>query len=145
MIAVPDDATRWLHRALRQRTYQSDDSLPTDVQHFASASVPSISLLLYIQRFRQAMAVPTAAFTQVVVIHDRLVDKLHHPVLFEITAHRMAITLLCAALKVVDDYYPGNARMAMVGGIAPHELAAYERWLYRTLDWDVSECDTCTA
>lgn len=106
------------------RIARLNDKSPTATTRYHSASVPPISLLLYIQRIAQYCQLDTPVLLYPLVLLDRAgkcgfwFDSY--------TQHRFALVCLLIGCKVLDDVYPSNTWFAKVGGIPLAELNLLE-------------------
>eukprot|EP00755_Sulcionema_specki_P016733 Sspe_Gene.62731::Locus_35420_Transcript_3_3_Confidence_0.500_Length_1069::g.62731::m.62731 len=121
---------------------QSESILESDAPGllFESLTLPPISLHNYIwllwAGFR-SYGSSSASWVSSIILLRRFVRTGHTPLTAH-TVHRLVLTALVVASKVVDDYSPCNAFAAALGGVDLENLNAMERTFLLALNFDVN-------
>lgn len=117
------------------------DTAEADVDHtlhvtiFQSETVPNISIVDYVNRLQKYAKFGSHDFVVALIYVKRM--TLSHPQLkfTNLTLHRILLTVLLIATKMLRDVHFSNRYYAKVGGITTRELARLERCALDVLDF----------
>lgn len=120
------------------------DIKPEGPLHFSGVDIPPISILNYAERLAKHSEASEAALLGMVLIIERYKE---HLALHLRNIHRLMITSLCIAAKLIDDDYFSNVIYARVGGVKDpsaddkthaEEINQLEIILSKLFNWDFS-------
>ncbi|KAK9691889.1 hypothetical protein RND81_09G226700 [Saponaria officinalis] len=115
----------------------SRSSLNLEVFHGIRA--PNISIPKYLERLYKYTECSPSCFVVAYIYIDRLVHKHPQMMLLTLNVHRLLLTTLMVASKILDDVQYNNAFYAKVGGVSNVELNKLELELLFLLDFQVME------
>ncbi|KAF6159247.1 hypothetical protein GIB67_032018 [Kingdonia uniflora] len=104
---------------------------------FNGARTPSISIGNYIERIYKYTKCSPSCFVVGYVYIDRLVHKHPDSLVVSLNVHRLLVTSLMVASKVLDDEHYNNSFYARVGGVSNVELNKLELELMFMLDFSL--------
>ncbi|XP_078447731.1 cyclin-U1-1-like [Wolffia australiana] len=105
---------------------------------FRAARVPSISVGRYLERLYQYAECSPSCFVLGFAYIDRLAHRHPFAFLVSLNVHRLILTSVMVASKVLDDVHHSNAFYSKVGGVSMEELNRLELELLFLLDFDVA-------
>ncbi|KAL8045415.1 hypothetical protein ABFX02_08G112700 [Erythranthe guttata] len=104
---------------------------------FHGVRSPAISLEKYLERIYKYTNCSPACFVVGFVYIDRLVHKYPDSLVVSLNVHRLVVTSVMVASKILDDVHYNNAFYARVGGVSNAELNRLEIELLFLLDFGV--------
>ncbi|KAL3615265.1 Cyclin-U1-1 [Castilleja foliolosa] len=104
---------------------------------FDGVRAPAISLEKYVERIYKYTGCSPSCFVVGFVYIDRLVHKYPGSLLVSLNVHRLLVTSVMVASKILDDVHYNNAFYARVGGVSNVELNKLELELLFLLDFGV--------
>ncbi|MCO5597782.1 hypothetical protein L7F22_051864 [Adiantum nelumboides] len=104
---------------------------------FQGVRAPSISISKYLERIHKYTNSSLSCFVVAYIYMDRLFHQQPDQPINSMNVHRLLITSVMIAAKVVDDVHFNNAFYAKVGGISNAELNKLEVNLLFSLDFRV--------
>ncbi|PIA58509.1 hypothetical protein AQUCO_00500447v1 [Aquilegia coerulea] len=104
---------------------------------FDGVRAPSISIRKYLERIYKYTNCSPSCFVVGYVYIDRLVHKYPDSLVVSLNVHRLLVTSVMVAAKVLDDVHYNNAFYARVGGVSNNELNRLELELLFLLDFSV--------
>ncbi|GFQ06283.1 cyclin-u1-1 [Phtheirospermum japonicum] len=104
---------------------------------FDGVRAPAISLEKYVERIYKYTGCSPSCFVVGFVYIDRLVHKYPDSLLVPLNVHRLVVTSVMVASKILDDVHYNNAFYARVGGVSNAELNRLELELLFLLDFGV--------
>ncbi|XP_077253990.1 cyclin-U1-1-like [Tasmannia lanceolata] len=104
---------------------------------FNGVRPPSISILKYMERIYKYTDCSPSCFVVAYVYIDRLAHKHPDSLVVSLNIHRLLVTSVMVASKVLDDVHYNNAFYARVGGVSNAELNRLEMELLFLLDFGV--------
>ncbi|KAL5573263.1 hypothetical protein UlMin_022860 [Ulmus minor] len=114
-------------------TFQLGKSLSA----FHGVRAPSISIAKYLERIYKYSTCSPSCFVVGYVYIDRLLHKHPDSLVISLNVHRLLVTCLMVASKMLDDVHYNNAFYARVGGVSNAELNRLELELLFLLDFGV--------
>lgn len=105
---------------------------------FYGVREPGISLEKYIERIYKYTSCSPSCFVVGFVYIDRLLHKYPDSLLVSLNVHRLLLTSVLVASKILDDVHYNNAFYARVGGVSITELNRLEIELLFLLDFKVT-------
>ncbi|XP_044466747.1 cyclin-U1-1-like [Mangifera indica] len=105
---------------------------------FHGVRAPSISIAKYLERIYKYTNCSPSCFVVGYVYIDRLLHKHPDSLVISLNAHRLLVTSVMVASKMIDDMHYNNAFYARVGGVSNAELNKLELELLFLLDFGVS-------
>ncbi|KAL0319814.1 UNVERIFIED_CONTAM: Cyclin-U1-1 [Sesamum radiatum] len=105
---------------------------------FHGVRPPAISLEKYVERIYKYTKCSPSCFVVGFVYIDRLVHKYPESLVVSLNVHRLLVTSVMVASKILDDVHYNNAFYARVGGVSNAELNRLELELLFLLDFGVS-------
>ncbi|XP_031104703.1 cyclin-U1-1 [Ipomoea triloba] len=105
---------------------------------FHGVRAPSISIPKYIERIYKYTNCSPSCFVVGYVYMDRLAHKYPNSLVISLNVHRLLVTCVMVASKILDDEHYNNAFFARVGGVSNAELNKLEIELLFLLDFGVS-------
>ncbi|OWM78580.1 cyclin-U1-1 [Punica granatum] len=120
-------------RLLASRRFEAGKSL----KGFHGVRAPAISLPKYLERIYKYTGCSPACFVVGYVYIDRLVHRHPDSLVVSLNVHRLLVTSVMVASKVLDDVHYNNAFYARVGGVSNVELNRLEIELLFLLDFGV--------
>ncbi|KAL3509657.1 hypothetical protein ACH5RR_029058 [Cinchona calisaya] len=105
---------------------------------FDGVRAPSISIPKYLERIYKYTNCSPSCFVVGYVYIDRLVHKYPDSLLVSLNVHRLLVTCVMVASKMLDDVHYNNAFFARVGGVTNAELNRLELELLFLLDFGVT-------
>ncbi|GER31586.1 cyclin family protein [Striga asiatica] len=105
---------------------------------FDGVRPPAISLEKYVERIYKYTGCSPSCFVVGFVYIDRLLHRFPDSPVASLNVHRLLITGVMVASKILDDMHYNNAFYARVGGISNTELNKLELELLFLLDFGVS-------
>ncbi|KAK4486857.1 hypothetical protein RD792_006165 [Penstemon davidsonii] len=105
---------------------------------FHGVRAPGISLSNYMERIYKYTSCSPSCFVVGFVYIDRLVHKYPDSLVVSLNVHRLLVTSVMVASKILDDVHYNNAFFARVGGVSNAELNKLELELLFLLDFGVS-------
>ncbi|CAO2841617.1 unnamed protein product [Amaranthus hypochondriacus] len=111
--------------------------LGTNLKVFNGVRAPNISIVKYLERLYKYTKCSPSCFVVGYVYIDRLVHRHPELLLVKINVHRLLLTSLLVASKMLDDVQFNNAFYAKVGGVSNSELNRLELELLFLLDFEV--------
>lgn len=120
-----------------QLVMTSSDSawLGKSLKGFHGIRVPSISIGKYLERIYKYTNCSPSCFVVAYVYIDRLVHAHPNSLVVSLNIHRLLVTSLMVAAKMLDDMHHNNAFYARVGGVSNSELNKLELELLFLLDF----------
>ncbi|KAF5190152.1 Cyclin [Thalictrum thalictroides] len=104
---------------------------------FDGVRAPNISIRKYLERIYKYTNCSPSCFVVGYVYIDRLVHKYPNSLVVSLNVHRLLVTSVMVAAKVLDDEHYNNAFYARVGGVSNKELNRLELELLFLLDFSV--------
>ncbi|KAJ9686737.1 hypothetical protein PVL29_015538 [Vitis rotundifolia] len=104
---------------------------------FHGVRAPSISIPKYLERIYKYTNCSPSCFVVGYVYIDRLVHKHPDSLVISLNVHRLLVTSVMVASKILDDVHYNNAFYARVGGVSNAELNRLELELLFMLDFGV--------
>ncbi|KAK6142467.1 hypothetical protein DH2020_022815 [Rehmannia glutinosa] len=105
---------------------------------FHGVRSPAISLEKYVERIYKYTSCSPSCFVVGFVYIDRLVHKYPDSLVVSLNVHRLVVTSVMVASKILDDVHYNNAFYARVGGVSNAELNRLELELLFLLDFEVT-------
>lgn len=105
---------------------------------FHGVRAPNISIPNYLERIYKYTNCSPSCFVLGYVYIDRLAHKHPDSLLVSLNVHRLLVTCVMVASKVLDDVHYNNAFYARVGGVSNAELNRLELELLFLLDFGVA-------
>ncbi|XP_074303227.1 cyclin-U1-1-like [Silene latifolia] len=105
---------------------------------FDGVRAPNISIPKYLERLYKYTECSPSCFVVAYIYIDRLVHKHPEMMLLHHNVHRLVLTTLVVASKILDDVQYNNAFYAKVGGVSNVELNRLELELLFLLDFKVT-------
>ncbi|KAH6795985.1 hypothetical protein C2S51_036971 [Perilla frutescens var. frutescens] len=105
---------------------------------FHGVRAPAITLDKYVERIYKYTSCSPSCFVVAFVYIDRLVHRYPDSLVVSLNVHRLLVTSVMVASKVLDDAHYNNAFYARVGGVSNVELNKLEIELLFLLDFGVS-------
>ncbi|XP_073008396.1 cyclin-U1-1 [Typha latifolia] len=105
---------------------------------FRSARAPSIAVGKYLERIQRYTGMDPSCFVVAFVYIDRTAHRHPASLVMSFNVHRLILTSLLIASKVLDDTHHNNAFFARVGGVSNAELNKLELELLFLLDFEVA-------
>ncbi|XP_051115339.1 cyclin-U1-1 [Andrographis paniculata] len=105
---------------------------------FQGVRAPAISLGKYAERIYKYTSCSPSCFVVGFVYIDRLVHKHPDSLVVSLNVHRLLVTSVMVASKMLDDAHYNNAFYARVGGVSNVELNRLELELLFLLDFGVT-------
>ncbi|XP_009782196.1 cyclin-U1-1 [Nicotiana tabacum] len=105
---------------------------------FHGVRAPSISIPKYLERLYKYTNCSPSCFVVGYVYIDRLGHKYPDSLLVSLNVHRLLVTCVMVASKMLDDAHYNNAFYARVGGVTNAELNKLELELLFLLDFGVN-------
>ncbi|XP_052178068.1 cyclin-U1-1 [Diospyros lotus] len=105
---------------------------------FHGVRAPSISIGKYLERIYKYTNCSPACFVVGYVYIDRLLHRHPDSLVLSLNVHRLLVTSVMVASKMLDDVHYNNAFYARVGGVSNVELNKLELELLFLLDFGVS-------
>ncbi|KAG8364609.1 hypothetical protein BUALT_Bualt18G0017300 [Buddleja alternifolia] len=105
---------------------------------FHGVRPPAISLDKYVERIYKYTSCSPSCFVVGFVYIDRVVHKYPDSLVVSLNVHRLLVTSVMLASKILDDVHYNNAFYARVGGVSNAELNKLELELLFLLDFRVS-------
>ncbi|PIN14929.1 Cyclin [Handroanthus impetiginosus] len=105
---------------------------------FHGVRAPAISLEKYVERIYKYTSCSPSCFVVGFVYIDRLVHKYPDSLVVSLNVHRLLVTSVMVASKILDDVHYNNAFYARVGGVSNAELNKLELELLFLLDFGLS-------
>lgn len=112
-------------------------SLKRSLKAFEGVRTPSISIPNYLERIYKYSNCSPSCFVVGFVYMDRLVHKYPDSLVVSLNVHRLLVTSVMLASKMLDDVHCNNAIYARVGGVSNAELNRLELDLLFLLDFRV--------
>ncbi|KAM0952312.1 putative cyclin [Dioscorea sansibarensis] len=104
---------------------------------FRGERTPSISIATYLERIYRYTCCSPSCFVVGFVYVDRMVHKDPGSLVVSLNVHRVVLTSVMVASKVLDDAHYNNSFFARVGGVSNAELNRMELELLSLLDFGV--------
>ncbi|OMO60173.1 Cyclin P/U [Corchorus capsularis] len=104
---------------------------------FHGVRAPNISIPKYLERIYKYTNCSPSCFVVGYVYIDRLAHKHPDSLLISLNVHRLLVTSVMVAAKMLDDVHYNNAFYARVGGVSNAELNRLEIELLFLLDFGV--------
>ncbi|XP_031479783.1 cyclin-U1-1 [Nymphaea colorata] len=104
---------------------------------FHGVKAPSISISKYLERIYRYTNCSPSCFVVGYIFIDRLVHRNPSSPVVSLNVHRLLVTSIMVATKVLDDVHYNNAFYARVGGVSNEELNRLELELLFLLDFSV--------
>ncbi|KAL2474194.1 Cyclin-U1-1 [Forsythia ovata] len=105
---------------------------------FHGVRAPSITIPNYMERIYKYTNCSPSCFVVGYVYIDRLVHKYPDSLVVSLNVHRLLVTSVMVASKILDDVHYNNAFYARVGGVSNTELNKLEIELLFLLDFGVT-------
>ncbi|CAL5403504.1 unnamed protein product [Camellia sinensis] len=105
---------------------------------FHGVRAPNISIGKYLERIYKYTNCSPSCFVVGYVYIDRLVHRHPDSLVFSLNVHRLLVTSVMVASKILDDVHYNNAFYARVGGVNKVELNKLELELLFLLDFGVT-------
>ncbi|XP_023534097.1 cyclin-U1-1-like [Cucurbita pepo subsp. pepo] len=126
-------------------THQIEESSSCGTSHignsfnaFHGVRAPAISILKYLERiYKYTNCSPSCLVVGFVYI-DRLIHRHPNSLVISLNVHRLLVTSVMVASKILDDVHYNNAFYARVGGVNKVELNKLELELLFLLDFGVT-------
>ncbi|PSR95301.1 Cyclin-U1-1 like [Actinidia chinensis var. chinensis] len=110
----------------------------TSLSTFHGVRAPSISIGKYLERIYKYTHCSPSCFVVGYVYIDRLVHRHPNSLVVSLNVHRLLVTSVMVASKMLDDVHFNNAFYARVGGVSNSELNRLELELLFLLDFGVT-------
>ncbi|KAL5972800.1 Cyclin-U1-1 [Asimina triloba] len=104
---------------------------------FHGVRAPSISISKYLERIYKYTSCSPSCFIVGFIYIDRLAHRHPDSLVLSLNVHRLIVTSVMVASKVLDDVHYNNAFFARVGGVSNAELNRLELELLFMLDFGV--------
>uniref|UniRef100_A0A2P2JBS4 Cyclin n=1 Tax=Rhizophora mucronata TaxID=61149 RepID=A0A2P2JBS4_RHIMU len=104
---------------------------------FHGVRAPSISIQKYLERLYKYTSCSPSCFVVGYVYIDRLLHKYPDSLVVSLNVHRLLVTSVMVASKMLDDVHYNNAFYARVGGVSNAELNRLEMEFLLLLDFGV--------
>ncbi|KAK6918898.1 Cyclin PHO80-like [Dillenia turbinata] len=105
---------------------------------FHGVRAPSISIPRYLERIYKYTSCSPSCFVVGFVYIDRLVHRHPDSLVVSLNVHRLLVTSVMVASKMLDDVHYNNALYARVGGVSNAELNRLELELLFLLDFGLN-------
>ncbi|XP_050248067.1 cyclin-U1-1 [Quercus robur] len=105
---------------------------------FYGVRAPNISIPKYLERLYKFTDCSPSCFVVGYVYIDRLVHRHPDSLVISLNVHRLLVTSVMVASKMLDDDHYNNAFFARVGGVSNAELNRLELELLSLLDFGVA-------
>lgn len=105
---------------------------------FYGVRAPNISIPKYLERLYKYTDCSPSCFVVGYVYIDRLVHRHPDSLVISLNVHRLLVTSVMVASKMLDDEHYNNAFFARVGGVSNAELNRLELELLSLLDFGVA-------
>uniref|UniRef100_A0A7N0RJW1 Cyclin n=1 Tax=Kalanchoe fedtschenkoi TaxID=63787 RepID=A0A7N0RJW1_KALFE len=105
---------------------------------FNGARAPAISIPKYLERIYKYTDCSPSCFVVGYAYVDRLVHRHPLSLVVSLNVHRLLVTSVMVASKILDDEHHNNAFYARVGGVSNGDLNRLELELLFMLDFDVT-------
>ncbi|KAL0001742.1 hypothetical protein SO802_015523 [Lithocarpus litseifolius] len=105
---------------------------------FHGVRAPNISIPKYLERLYKYTDCSPSCFVVGYVYIDRLVHRHPDSLVISLNVHRLLVTSVMVASKMLDDEHYNNAFFARVGGVSNAELNRLELELLSLLDFGVA-------
>ncbi|KAK7817021.1 cyclin-u1-1 [Quercus suber] len=105
---------------------------------FYGVRAPNISIPKYLERLYKYTDCSPSCFVVGYVYIDRLVHRHPDSLVISLNVHRLLVTSIMVASKMLDDEHYNNAFFARVGGVSNAELNRLELELLSLLDFGVA-------
>uniref|UniRef100_A0A2N9IXR0 Cyclin n=1 Tax=Fagus sylvatica TaxID=28930 RepID=A0A2N9IXR0_FAGSY len=105
---------------------------------FHGVRAPNISIAKYLERLYKYTDCSPSCFVVGYVYIDRLAHRHPDSLLISLNVHRLLVTSVMVASKMIDDEHYNNAFYARVGGVSKLELNRLELELLFLLDFGVA-------
>lgn len=116
---------------------QADQELGTNLKVFHGVRAPNITIEKYLERLYKYTDCSPSCFVVGYVYIDRLLHRHPEMLVNSLNVHRLLVTSLLVASKMLDDVQYNNAFYARVGGVSNVELNRLELELLFLLDFEV--------
>lgn len=116
----------------------SSAGLGERLKPFHGVRAPSISIGKYIERIYKYTSCSPACFVVGFVYIDRVVHRHPDSLVVSLNIHRLLVSSVMVASKMLDDEHYNNAFYARVGGVSTSELNKLELELLFLLDFGVA-------
>ncbi|KAI5660695.1 hypothetical protein M9H77_20018 [Catharanthus roseus] len=120
-----------------QQCHHHHRSGKKSLKAFDGIRAPSISIPKYLERIYKYTNCSPSCFVVGYVYIDRLVHKNPDSLVISLNIHRLLVTSVMLASKMLDDVHYNNAFFARVGGVSNAELNKLELELLFLLDFGV--------
>ncbi|XP_057961294.1 cyclin-U1-1-like [Malania oleifera] len=114
-----------------------DNGSSRRLRAFHGARAPNISLAKYVERLYKYCSCSPACLVVGYIYIDRMVHRHPRFLLVSLNVHRLLVTSVMLASKMLDDVHYNNAFYARVGGVSNAELNRLELELLSMLDYGV--------
>lgn len=104
---------------------------------FHGVRAPNISIVKYLERLYKYTSCSPSCFVVGYVYIDRLTHKHPDSLVISLNVHRLLVTSVMVASKMLDDVHYNNAFYARVGGVSNAELNRLEMEFLFLLDFGV--------
>ncbi|CAM8909194.1 hypothetical protein QQ045_011053 [Rhodiola kirilowii] len=105
---------------------------------FNGVRAPAISIPKYLERIYKYTNCSPSCFVVGYAYVDRLLHRHPHSLVLSLNVHRLLVTSVMVASKILDDEHHNNSFYARVGGVSNAELNRLEMELLFMLDFDVT-------
>lgn len=105
---------------------------------FHGVRAPNISILKYIERIYKYTNCSPSCFVVGYVYIDRLLHKYPNSLVVSLNVHRLLVTAVMVAAKMLDDVHYNNTFYARVGGVTNLELNRLEIDLLFLLNFEMT-------
>ncbi|KAG6423473.1 hypothetical protein SASPL_113869 [Salvia splendens] len=105
---------------------------------FHGVRSPAIGLDKYVERIYKYTSCSPSCFVVAFVYIDRLLHRYPDSLVVSLNVHRLVVTSVMIASKILDDEHYNNAFYARVGGVSNPELNKLEVELLFLLDFNVT-------
>ncbi|XP_024994866.1 cyclin-U1-1-like [Cynara cardunculus var. scolymus] len=116
----------------------SGGRLGKNLEAFHGVRPPAISIPKYLDRIYKYTNCSPACFVVGYVYIDRLVHKHPGSLVVSLNVHRLLVTSIMLAAKILDDVHYNNAFYARVGGVTNAELNRLEMEFLFMLDFQLT-------
>ncbi|XP_071702647.1 cyclin-U1-1-like [Rutidosis leptorrhynchoides] len=117
---------------------RSSRRLGKNLEAFHGVRPPAITIPKYLNRIYKYTNCSPACFVVGYVYIDRLVHRHPGSLVVSLNVHRLLVTSIMVAAKVLDDEHYNNAFYARVGGVTNAELNRLELEFLFMLDFDLT-------
>ncbi|XP_059452308.1 cyclin-U1-1 [Corylus avellana] len=138
LVARNDQLVECLSQQLDELSLYSSGRVGKSLNAFDGVRAPSISIPKYLERLYKYTSCSPSCFVVGYVYIDRLLHRHPDSLVISLNVHRLLVTSVMVASKMLDDVHYNNAFYARVGGVSNAELNRLELELLFLLDFGVT-------